>query len=450
MYVHNTPGRLGRWIFLVVAVLYAWLVYEIVTAYPFLDHRKWWSYGLVTLACIVTYLQYKSSGLLFDFMVAMTMIWWFLGGLGLAGAGFVYFPIVTGVLGAACFALNSRPAALLAWLLSGLWIAVTNPLPPVEWGVKHYLLLGSSAMMLLLGTAGVWLRPKRPVGRIDLLLCSFSGNTAHFSESFVEGARDGGAEVRVQRFHHYKDFQADLAGDALVIAFPIAGFKPPWPFFNYLVFRLPRGRGKPAGILYTCIGGAENAGLLCWLLLTLKGYRVIGRNWAAYPINVATFRLGPRRLWRWLDRLGPSRVVAASQYRAGRDFAAGDCFGIPWVFGLTPGFLLGILVDNKWFDRVLYRNHVFKKRCNQCGVCVRYCPAERLYWRKGYPRARGECALCLGCVNLCPTRAMHLLGWTEYGQPYPPRWRKGVVRKKPAAALAPASAPTAVKPAGGE
>ena len=48
----------------------------------------------------------------------------------------------------------------------------------------------------------------------------------------------------------------------------------------------------------------------------------------------------------------------------------------------------------------------------------------------GYPRARGACMICLGCVNLCPHNAMHMLCWTEYGQPYKPRWPELVVKSK--------------------
>ncbi len=85
-----------------------------------------------------------------------------------------------------------------------------------------------------------------------------------------------------------------------------SGWKPPWNLVEYIIRKLPKGGGKPAFILYTYMGGAENAGFIAWLLLKLKGYRVIGRNWAAYPNNVVTLRPGPKRLWRCLDRIFPT------------------------------------------------------------------------------------------------------------------------------------------------
>jgi NAD-dependent dihydropyrimidine dehydrogenase PreA subunit len=83
-----------------------------------------------------------------------------------------------------------------------------------------------------------------------------------------------------------------------------------------------------------------------------------------------------------------------------------------------------------WLDRVLYRNRAWRRRFNGCAICARYCPAQRLETIDGFPRARGTCTLCLGCVNLCPRNAMHLLCWTEYGQPYEPRWPELVVKSK--------------------
>ena len=93
-------------------------------------------------------------------------------------------------------------------------------------------------------------------------------------------------------------------------------------------------------------------------------------------------------------------------------------------------FLIGVLVDNKWVDTLLYRNRAWRRRCDGCAQCVLYCPAERLKMIEGYPRARGTCMICLGCVNICPRNAMHLLFWTEYGNPYRPRWPELVVKKK--------------------
>ena len=273
---------------------------------------------------------------------------------------------------------------------------------------------------LLLGTLPVFLGRRCAPRSLDVILCSYTGNTTHFTEPFLNAARQEGIEVVTHRLHYYRQFQPELRRDALVVAFPVIGWKPPWPVFNYLLFRLPWGRGKPAFVSYTSAGGPENAGAVVWLILTLRGYRVMGRASAVYPISLPTVRLGPARLWRWIDSRMPRSVTLAGQTRAGHDFAQGRHAGIPFLFWPSPLFLAGILLDNKLVD-IVYRNHVLRRRCNGCGLCARYCPTGRLRIINGYPKAGMTCALCFGCVNHCPQHAMQMWLLTEYGHAYPPK-----------------------------
>jgi ferredoxin len=326
--------------------------------------------------------------------------------------------------------MTFRCSTLLAFAVPAIWFLYFNQTPIHDFHIPHFLYLASSLTMLLIHTSTRIGQKTGKIRKIDCIVSSYSGNTAHYADHFIRGAEQAGAEVSCHRFHYYRDFQPELLGDALVIAFPIFGCKPPWPLLYYLCFRMPKGKSKPAFILYTCMGGAENAGILCWLILTLKGYRVRGRNWSVYPLNVPTFRLGPRIIWKWLDALSPIAWDVKTQVTCGHQFARGLKTGIPFIFGWTPCFLAGMLLDNKWVDRILYKNHVIKKRCDQCEICVQHCPAERLSMKNGYPKSTGECMICLGCVNLCPRNAMHLWCFTEYGNQYPPKYQEHIVRRK--------------------
>ena len=49
--------------------------------------------------------------------------------------------------------------------------------------------------------------------------------------------------------------------------------------------------------------------------------------------------------------------------------------------------------------------------------------------KDGYPRPKGTCVLCLACVNICPTRAMQMWLFTEYGNQYEPRWKRFTTAK---------------------
>jgi len=213
-----------------------------------------------------------------------------------------------------------------------------------------------------------------------------------------------------------------LDGDTLVLAFPVIGWKPPWPLTEYLFRNLPRGKGKPTFILYTSAGGPENAGFIAWIILTLKGYRVVGRSWSIYPLNIPTFRLGPKSLWRFIDSLTPFKSDSEFVTHTAKEFSRGERTGLPFILWPTPLVLIGFLFDNKWINKFLYRTYVWRKRCTACDFCVNYCPTHRFNSKSGIPRAKGTCYLCFGCVNHCPKNAMQMRFWTEYGQPYKSRW----------------------------
>ena len=298
--------------------------------------------------------------------------------------------------------------------------------------------LGVAAAIALSLTGWQWLmlglahldRSARPPRQVDLVLASYSGNTAHMTEYFAEGMAQGGAEVTLHRYHYLEDAPPELAGDAVVVSFPVFGWKPPWPVLDWILKGMPPGRGKTAYVLYSAAGGPENTAVVAHLLLRLRGYRVVGHTWGQYPISVATFRLGPKALWRWLDGLVPLNPDVVAIRRDGEAFARGLPSGYPPVLWPSPLPILGLLLDNRWLNRLVYRNHAFRKRCNGCGLCARYCPVGRLTMVDGRPKARGTCSLCLGCINHCPTNAMQMWFFSEYGNPYWTRWPKKVVKKR--------------------
>jgi hypothetical protein len=240
---------------------------------------------------------------------------------------YAYLPLISAVLmlgahatGIRCIRISVIPL-IVVWFM---WVSAPAPdeaffiapgamkylspcanhhVAPCVMNYKTWFILACTAFgMLVFGYDALRGYPSI-FGKSDMIICSHSGNTAHFAREFMKGMNEAGMEVKLHRFHYYKDFNPNLEGDSLVIAFPVSGWKPPWPFVSYLIGKLPRGRGKPAFIIYSSYGGPENAGIVAWTILTLKGYRVAGRHWAIYPMNVATFRLGTKRMWRFIDAL---------------------------------------------------------------------------------------------------------------------------------------------------
>jgi Pyruvate/2-oxoacid:ferredoxin oxidoreductase delta subunit len=104
--------------------------------------------------------------------------------------------------------------------------------------------------------------------------------------------------------------------------------------------------------------------------------------------------------------------------------------GFPYLFWPLLSFLRGVLADNKWIGALLCRNPAWRRRCSGCGLRALLHPAKRIKMIEAYPRARGICMICLGCVNLCPHNAMQLLWRAAYVRPCEPCWPQWVVKSK--------------------
>lgn len=407
--------------------LFYWTMYFISFVYSasillslrYFHYYNFWLYW--TLGAVLLFVMYRSFALIIEFTMLL-VIWYFYNDSLLSNFYFLYFALIAIVLISASHKIRLRGISILTGLLIAIWFSIMLKRPVSDIHFIHYFIFIATGAMLAMHIYDDFRASLNPIKTIDVLLESHSSNTAHYTYQLIDELKQHGAEATVHRFHYYRRFQATLSGDALVLAFPVSGWKPPWPLLWYMIRKLPAGTGKPVYILYTCAGGPENAGFISWLILTFKGYRVAGRHWTAYPMNVATFRIGPKRLFRFLDRLGPLNSELKLLKKSADDFLKGNPVGMPTYVWAFPLLIFGLLLDNKWINTVLYRNHVWHKRCNQCNVCVVYCPAGRLTMVHNFPKASGTCALCLSCINLCPTNAMEMLFFSEYGQPYPPRW----------------------------
>ncbi len=391
-----------------------------------LESGRYLSYTwLCVFAAIPLLAMFRSVSVIMDLALVYGIFWLFDGHRG-DGLTIWFLPLVSFALLTLAARINSKTAYLLATLMIVWWMEPATLLTTVRDPIILVFAL-CAVMSVVLSIIPGFRRESKPIRTVDLILCSFSGNTAHITRQFVEGLLSANITVHIHRFHYHKSFNVELNGDALVVAHPVFGWKPPWPMEKYLRSILPRGKGKPAFILNTCAGGPENAHFLPWLWLMVRGYRVLGHFWGTYPVNIPTFRLGPKALWKLMDEGSPNPSDPGFARKCGSEFARGLPTGFPCVVFPFPLIILGLLLDNPWINRIIYRNHAWQRRCTGCGICVKICPEHRLSMVDGFPQAKGTCNLCLSCVNRCPVNAMHMVCWTEYGQQYTAKWPEYLV-----------------------
>jgi len=410
-------NRLFYYFIFIISLIYGAGIIYCIETFQYFEYSLFWLTGMVLVTSV-----YFSFIPAIESCVLFITLWLFFPGTDKI---FISFPLVSAVI---IFA-GHKAGLRLSPLFVILWFFLANKIPLKEWKPEEYFIFISTLITLIIYFFNNF-KTLKPFKNIDVIFCTYSSNTGHYTKNFIDGLKQAGAEVKEHFFHYSEDFKCDPRGEALVISYPVYGWKTPWHFAEYIIKKLPSGRGKPAFILYTAAGGPENAGVFAYMLLTLKGYRVMGRAWGLYPLNVATFRPLPDRLHRYLDKFVPWKGQIDEVIRYGYEFGEGKVTGYPFIFWPLFMIIVGYLLDNRWVNIFLYRNYVWKRRCVKCGVCIDFCPVKRLYFDdKGYPVTKGTCTLCLGCINLCPKNAMHLMCWTEYGRPYRPRWPEFLKKK---------------------
>ncbi|MCU0723932.1 MAG: EFR1 family ferrodoxin [Planctomycetes bacterium] len=240
--------------------------------------------------------------------------------------------------------------------------------------------------------------------RLDVVVVSFTGNTAHFAARFAAGAESAGASVETHRFRRRGEFAPALGGDALAVAFPVIAWQPPWPLVEWLETGLPEGKGRRAAILVTSNGMNDNAPWFAARPLRRKGWRVEGAAAGVYPNNWTQINFA----WSmsYYDSLPKPATLAAAE-ESGRAFASGRPPGPPVRFVPTP-LTLAALTAHRRFLHLFMPPSVRSALCDGCGLCARVCPVGRLRMEGGRPVARGECACCFSCVNRCPRDAIDM------------------------------------------
>ncbi len=63
-----------------------------------------------------------------------------------------------------------------------------------------------------------------------------------------------------------------------------------------------------------------------------------------------------------------------------------------------PGFVSRVHNDD--------RNFTVDDTCTSCGICAAICPVENIELIEGRPVWKHHCELCVGCIHICPVKAI--------------------------------------------
>lgn len=234
---------------------------------------------------------------------------------------------------------------------------------------------------------------------------SATGNTLHGCRLIREGITSAGGKCELASSREFGPGQ--LANcDLIGFACPVFAFNPAIPLLD-LISRLPDGRGRPC-FTFTTRGWQEiNTALLMQRRLQERNYTVIARHSMVCEDSWTTIRFRDRLIGAGR----PNREDRRAAIEFGRALPetwerfVNDGTNLrPPRFRFHPLHLVSYFYNPALLKR-FFPVVVNLAQCDYCGLCVEQCPTGRMKFA-GFPRPRGECAGCYGCVNVCPRNAV--------------------------------------------
>ena len=191
--------------------------------------------------------------------------------------------------------------------------------------------------------------------------------------------------------------------DVVGVAYPGHAFNAPH-LFNKFVKRLPKAEKaqrafiiKTSGEPFSVNNSSSNA---VKRYLKRKGYDLTYEKHYLMPYNI---------MFRYPQGLAKQMYLYAQAMSksSAKKIALGETERLHVTpLSLIACFLGKIEWFGAWFNGLFYR--VDKKKCINCGACVKNCPAQNITEREGKYRFGGRCILCCRCTMNCPKDALSM------------------------------------------
>ena len=245
--------------------------------------------------------------------------------------------------------------------------------------------------------------------RINIVYFTLTGNTLWLATKAREIMEEQGHQVKLFEVINQGDAFLGSEADMLGVFYPVWGFLPAEPLWEFLREKMPEGNGKKIFFIGDCAGIAGDTSMKCKRLMEAKGYDAFYFNHIIMPNNY-TLPWMPYNYWKRVpakEKLEKMLGVAETRLRKMLQSALNcerrlEGRGLFWrCYG--------------WLQRKMepivnfYRSRfsVVKERCLQCDLCVRICPTGNISRNNDGDIVFGSnCLVCAKCYNLCPADAI--------------------------------------------
>ena len=237
---------------------------------------------------------------------------------------------------------------------------------------------------------------------------SGTGNTRYITE-YLLGKLS--AQYHTEKYDVTKlaDARTHFGADLILLAFPIYGSCPPIPMREFVQRNRAAFRGKKVLIVETQYFFSGDGAASLGRAVEKCGGHVIGAEMFNMPNNLADCKIfavkNGSEIKKTLARARKKADRFAEKILSGKTRRRG--------FSLLP-HAVGYFSQRKYWRKgeaeKRKRLKIDPASCVGCGLCAKHCPVGNLEKREGKMEPLGKCVLCYHCVNLCPKKAITLVG----------------------------------------
>ncbi|MCR4648192.1 MAG: EFR1 family ferrodoxin [Lachnospiraceae bacterium] len=234
---------------------------------------------------------------------------------------------------------------------------------------------------------------------------SATGNSRYAVETFC---REYDKKSNIISIEDSKVFEAIKEDDTIVFAYPVQFSTVPRMVRDFVMNNRELWKDKKVFVIATMgLFSGDGAGQLGRLIKKCDG-KIIGGLHLKMPDSVADEKALKRPLEENIKLVNAAKAKIISAVNGMKE-------NNPPKEGLNFFYQMAGLFGQRLYFGHKTRNYTSKLKINKelcigCGKCERLCPMDNIKTVNGKAVAGEKCTMCYRCINMCPNKAVTLLG----------------------------------------